>query len=178
MKSTAFLLAFFFASFLCAHAQYDAKTSVASVGIGVGSSLGSFTYGSQSPAMSLQYEHGIHQAGPGVISGGVYLGYKTYSYTYANDYKAKWDYVIVGLRGAYHYTGFDIPKLDVYGGIMISYNALHYSDSYYNGVYNYGSKAGFSIYAGGKYFFSNHLGAFAELGYGVAYLNVGLSLKF
>ncbi|MDR3711717.1 MAG: hypothetical protein P4L51_02790 [Puia sp.] len=175
---------------LSAKAQtYQAGTNTVSAGIGLGSSIAGYTYGSQSPGISLQYERGIWEAGPGVISLGGYLGFKSYRYSasdgYGDNYSEKWNYTIVGARGAYHYTGFKVENLDVYGGLMLSYNHLSYSASASNGSGSYGasggsygSAVGFTAFVGGRYYFANSLGAFAELGYGVSYLNVGLAYKF
>ena len=41
-----------------------------------------------------------------------------------------------------------------------------------------GSGIGFSIHVGGRYYFTDNFGAFAEVGYGIAYANLGVSLKF
>jgi len=158
-------------------------TNVISAGIGLGSSLGGFNYGSQTPALSLNYEKGIWEVGgPGVISLGGYAGRKSYKYS-GPGYTQKWGYTIIGVRSAYHYNGINSDKFDVYGGIMLSYNILNYSYKDNNGNNintgrNYGSAAGFTLYAGGRYFFSQNTAVFAELGYGVSYLTLGLSLKF
>ena len=83
---------------------YEVGTNVISGGLGLGSSIaGGFTYGSQSPGISLQYERGVWEVGPGVISLGGYLGFKSYKYNYndgINAYSEKWNYTIVGARGA------------------------------------------------------------------------------
>ncbi len=66
---------------------------------------------------------------------------------------------------------------------MLSYNILNYTydDNNPNGVKfdnsSYGSTIGFSIYFGGRYFFTKNLAAQAELGYGVTFFNIGLALK-
>jgi hypothetical protein len=158
------------------------------VGIGFGSSLGGYTYGSQSPAISLQYEHGNWDVGgPGVISLGGYLGYKSFSYDYSPyngfNYSQKWSYTIIGFRSAYHYNGITNPNWDVYGGLMLSYDILSYSytsnnhayDNLYNGSYAGG--IGLSLYLGARYFFSPKVCGFAELGYGIAYFNLGVAFK-
>ncbi len=163
--------------------QFVKGTNIISAGAGLGSSLGSFTYGSQSPALSLQYERGVWDiGGPGIISLGGYLGRKTYNYS-GSDYKQKWGYTILGLRSAYHYNGINSDNFDVYGGIMLSYNLLNYKYKDNNGnnvagTGNYGSAAGFTLYVGGRYFFTPNIAAFAELGYGVSYLTLGLAFKF
>jgi hypothetical protein len=190
MKKTIF--ATFVALVLLAYAAHsqDSKTykvgdNVISAGIGLGSSIGSFSYGSQTPGLSAQYERGCWNAGPGVISLGGYFGIKSFSYDYSGygeSYQSKWNYTIVGVRGAYHYTGFKVDKLDVYGGLMLSYDALSFSESGANGQ-SYGGTAtgsttGLTAFIGGRYYFAGNLAGFAELGYGVSYLNLGLAYKF
>jgi hypothetical protein len=87
---------------------------------------------------------------------------------------------VVGARGAYHYNGFEnVPDLDVYGGVMLGYNIVKYSSNG-NDEYlanSYGSGIGFSGFLGGRWFFSDNIGAYAELGYGVSTLNVGVTFK-
>ena|ERR1700743_631920 len=165
---------------------YEVGTNVVSFGLGLGSSIAGYTYGSQTPGISLQYERGLWEAGPGVISLGGYLGYKGYKYSAfagPDSYTEKWNYTILGVRGAYHFTGLDVDHLDVYGGLMLAYDALNYSYTSNNGngfanSGSYGSDLGLTAFVGAKYYFAGDLGAFAELGYGVAFLNLGISYKF
>lgn len=183
MKKIIFILISFVA-ISSLHAQPFVKgTNVAGIGIGLGSSLGGFSTSSQTPAISVNYEKGVWEVGgPGVISLGGYAGIKTFKYKGSN-YQQKWGYTIIGVRGAYHYNGINNDKFDLYGGAMLSYNILHYSYKDNNGNnlsggVNYGSAAGFTLFAGGRYFFSDNAAVFAELGYGVSYLTVGIALKF
>jgi hypothetical protein len=160
---------------------YKVGTNVVSAGIGLGSSIGDFTYGSQTPGISVQYERGLWKAGPGVISLGGYVGFKSFSYDYASygdNFDYKWNYTIIGVRGAYHLTNLKVDKLDLYGGLMLSYDALSFSDGGAGGTVAYGSSMGLTAFVGCRYYFAKNLGAFAELGYGVSYLNLGLALKF
>lgn len=166
---------------------FDKGTKVASLGIGIGSSLGSFDYSTQIPAISIMYEQGIAEAGNvGIIGLGGYVGYKSFSWENNSgtfESKSKWNYTIIGVRGTLHFTGINKENLDVYGGLMASYNLLNYSyedNSGFNSgnTGNFGNSAGLTLFAGARYYFSDNLAAFAELGYGVAYLNLGLSLKF
>jgi hypothetical protein len=161
-------------------------TKVVALGVGLGSSLGSFNYSSQIPGLSIQYEQGVWEAGDvGIISLGGYLGYKSFSMTSAaGNFEAtsKWNYTIVGARSAFHYHGIDNDKVDLFGGLMLSYNFLNYSYSDNTGLTNnssgnLGNSAGFTIYVGGRYFFTDNFAGFAELGYGVSYLNLGLVLR-
>lgn len=165
---------------IAAHAQsFQNGTTVANVGIGLGTALGGL--GTARPAISASLDKGIWDVGgPGVISLGGYVGNVGYKYT-NTGYTAKWNYIVVGARGAYHYNGFaEVPKLDVYGGVMLGYNIVSYSvegnDAGLNN--NYGSGLGFSGFLGGRWFFSESVGAYAELGYGVSVLNAGVTFKF
>jgi hypothetical protein len=170
------------------HAQFFEKgTNVISAGVGLGGHFGSYTYGSQTPGLSLQYEKGVWEVGgPGVISLGGYAGVKSYKYSGSSGayhYDEKWNYTVIGLRSAYHYNGIANEKFDLYGGLMLSYNILSYkfSDNGGTSAYkagSYGSNVGLSAYVGGRYLFTDNIGAFAELGYGVSYLTLGVALKF
>jgi hypothetical protein len=172
-----------------AHGQghFSLGDNVASLGLGLGSSLGFYSGGTASPGISLQLEHGQWGVGgPGVISIGGYLGYKSFKYSgsyITYNYSQKWTYTVLGVRSAYHYNGLPSKDFDVYGGAMLSYNILSYSYSdndpavdYNSG--NWGSGLGLSLYVGGRYYFQENLAAFLELGYGIAYANIGVALKF
>ena len=161
---------------------YKAGDNIVSVGLGFGGSLGNYGGSTQSPEINAQYERGIWEVGPGVISIGGYLGYKSYKYSDANT-TVKQDYTIVGGRGAYHFTGLNIDHLDVYGGIMISYDHSSLSYTYNNGTGNSsynpsGSGVEVSPFVGGRYYFAGGLGAYAELGFGVNNFNTGLCYRF
>jgi len=41
-----------------------------------------------------------------------------------------------------------------------------------------GSGIAYSLYGGARYYFSENLAVFGELGYGISYLTVGLALRF
>ncbi len=98
-----------------------------------------------------------------------------------SGYTSKWNYIIVGVRGAYHYNGFEnLSNLDVYAGAMVAYNIVKYSSDLDEDYFskNYGSGVGVSGFAGARWFFTDMFGVYAELGYGVSVLNAGLTLKF
>lgn len=159
---------------------FDIGTQVFSAGIGLGSTLGGYSRTSQTPAFSLQYEKGMWQAGEsGVLSLGGYFGYKSDKYQ-SNSLTQTWNYSIFGIRSAYHYQGIDNEDLDLYGGLMISYNHRSYkSEGVYTGNIRAsgGSTMGFSLYLGARYYFSPSIAGFAELGYGISYLNLGLAFR-
>lgn len=188
-KFTTGLVLFLISASVCNAQSFEKGTNVAAIGVGLGSSILNYSGSSQTPAISLSFEHGSFDAGDdGVISLGAYLGTKSYKYSFKEgdySYKQKWNYTIVGVRGAYHYTGLGNDKIDVYGGAMLSYNILKYSykDNSGNGggyraTGSYGSNAGFTAFIGGRYYFSDNIAAMAELGYGVSYLTLGLAFRF
>jgi hypothetical protein len=186
MKKILLLLSFAGVVLAARSQPFEKGTNMISAGVGLGSSIFSYSGASQTPALSLQYERGVWDVGgPGVISLGGYAGYKGYSYSGKSagySYDENWHYTVIGVRSAYHYHGWDLHNLDVYAGVMLSYNILSYSYSDNSGTTetgagSYGSTAGFSLYVGGRYFFGDHFAAFAELGYGVAYLNIGVAVK-
>lgn len=166
--------------------SFAKEDKVISLGVGIGSSLGSFDYSSQIPALSLMYEQGIAVVGEtGVISLGGYLGYKSFDYTTNSggfSAESKWNYTIIGARGAFHFSQIPNEKLDVYGGLLISYNLLNYSYKDNSGFSDgssgsYGNSTGLTLFGGARYYFSDKFAGFEELGYGIAYLNLGLSVK-
>ena len=192
MKKIFLLFTVLTFSFISFSQPFDLGTNMINAGIGLGSSLGGFGYTSQTPAISASFEHGMWEVGgPGVISLGGYLGYKSFKYTstYAGiggiyNYSQKWSYLIIGARSAYHYNGLEIDNIDLYGGAMLSFNNLSYNytdndPGYdYSGVGTYSSGISLSLYAGGRYMFSDGVGAYLEAGYGISYLSLGVSFKF
>lgn len=154
--------------------EFIQGTNVINLGVGLGGAYGSYTTSSQSVGLSASFERGIWEVpGPGVVSLGGFLGYKTYSYDYfgGND---KWTYTVIGVRGAYHYNGLNVENLDLYGGAMVSYRIVSYSGS----VGSYGSKPGATGFVGARWFFAENFAVFAEGGYGFAFLSAGVSFRF
>ena len=110
---------------------------------------------------------------------GGYIGYtgaKWESMGYGWNYSS----IIVGGRAALHYQFID--KLDTYTGLMLGYNVVS-SKSFGSGFGEFGNLAAasgiaYSWFLGGRYYFSNNFAGLLELGYGIAYLNLGIALKF
>jgi hypothetical protein len=154
--------------------------------LGIGFGLGyNYGYGSrnttQTPAMSLSYMHGVATAGPGTISVGGVLGYKSITWKDGDD-KATWRNIYVGARGAFHY-GFHNPKLDTYAGLGLGVRVVSYTDNIdYVGINTRNtaseSQAELSSFIGARYFFTDKIGAFTEMGYDMSYLKLGLSARF
>ncbi|WP_303316899.1 hypothetical protein Q4Q34_08840 [Flavivirga abyssicola] len=155
--------------------EFNTGTNVINAGIGIGSSLSVYSGASESIGYGIFYERGIWDVpGPGVVSLGGYLGYKSFKY---NRSSYKLNYTIIGVRSAYHYNGFKIDNLDLYAGAMVSYNIV--SDSYSGNSFNsYNSAAGVSGFAGARWYFTKNIAVFIEAGYGVSFLNTGISFRF
>lgn len=161
-----------------ANAQEIFQTGTKAVNVGVG--LGGTLAGTTIPPLSVSFDYGVKDnlinGENGSISAGGYIGYTASSIDFGVS-KLRTSYAILGARGAFHYQF--IPKLDTYAGIMLGYNisSSSWSGTVVDGVKSYGGFA-YSTYAGARYFFKENIGAFAELGYGIAYLNLGVTCKF
>ena len=84
-------------------------------------------------------------------------------------------YFYIGARGSYHFNellSLSTDKADLYAGIGLGYLGV-------SGTYYYGGVGGifFPIHLGGRYFFSENVGAFAELGSSIAPLKLGVTFK-
>lgn len=148
------------------------------IGFGMGYGYGLGRNMSQTPALSVSYLRGVAEAGPGTISVGGMVGYKGISWKDGSGgASATWRNVYVGARGAYHY-GFHNPRLDTYAGLGLGLRVVSYSSSYDTVGGASGSQAELSGFVGARYFFSDKIGAFSELGYDMSYFKVGLSARF
>lgn len=185
---------------------FDESTHIINLGIGFAGFGNSYYknngigYSSGStPLFSLSYEQAIPQrVGPGYVGAGVYLGYRNvyskYDYDYFyNNYKGRyyyrnnWNAFTIAARAAYHWDELSTDKGELYGGMMIGVHirTYHYisnnpdPDYYYNGRLSEGAVyPAFSIFAGGRYYFSNSVAVYAEVGSGISFLTAGLSFKF
>jgi len=156
--------------------------------LGVGFGWYGYGYGTTSlPAFSLSLEKGImdlENIGP--LSIGGIVGFKHATYAWNSSYDWSWNDIIIAARAAIHYDLFKVSKLDTYGGVALGVRIE--SESYYTYalVYPYEVRKAtssfthglFALYVGGRYYFSDKLAGFGELGYGLGYLTLGLSYKF
>jgi hypothetical protein len=129
------------------------------------------------PPISLSAEYGISDK----ISVGGYLAYtatKDYLWLDDNDF-ARYSFTIIGARGSYHFNITD--KLDTYGGLMLGYavasSKIESDNIYLDDFAVAASGLALSAHVGARYNFTENMGAFAELGYGVSVLNVGVTFK-
>jgi hypothetical protein len=147
------------------HAQEMAKgDNLFSAGIGLVSGWG----------LNASYDYGIVDTwGPGLVTIGGHVGF------------SRWGHSVLGYN--YHISQFALApratyryqidnKFEVYGVLMLGMVMVQDKDAYRN---NYShTDALFGIRAGGRYMFQPNMSLFAELGYGVTWLNCGLSFAF
>lgn len=167
--------------------SFNKGTVAVNLGLGLGIGYGygyGYSFGGStksSPAVSLSAEKGLVDGiGPGVISVGGLLGYKSYSYEWSS-YKTTWTNVYLAARGAYHYNFTANPKLDTYAGLSLAARIENYSSNYEDDALDnpYGGvNLEVGVFAGGRYLLTNKVGAFAELGYDMSYMKLGLTAKF
>lgn len=154
---------------------------VVNIGIGLGSALYTGTYYKGTvPPLSVSFEKGIKDnvLEKGVIGVGGYVGYSAYKYEYL-DWGYKYSNIILGGRGTFHYPLLE--KLDTYTGVLLGYQILTHKEfgDWGTGTPYNAASGGliWSWYAGGRYYFNEKMAAMAELGYGISYLTLGISMK-
>ena len=125
----------------------------------------------------------VEVAGKNNFSVGGSIDYFRYNNGY---YSSGYTFVYAGARASYHLgEALNVPtsSFDPYVGATLGFRHAGYSDSYgysyydgYSSSYNSGLFIG--IHAGARFLFSPKVGAFAEVGYGVSALKLGLTAKF
>jgi len=182
-----FMAMFFTASLVFAQkSSFNKGDKVLNLGLGLGSTLysGSY-YTSKIPPISVSYEVGLRDNLIDVdnlnLGIGGYLGYSSSRYEAAwgtSTYGWNYSYMILGIRGSLHYPVVD--KLDTYAGLMLGYNIVSskkFGDWSGAMMSASSSSMAFAFYLGGRYYINDKFGVMAELGYGIAYLNIGVALR-
>jgi hypothetical protein len=108
-----------------------------------------------------------------------YYGYKQEFASMAGPYSWKYTNMIIAGRALGHYSLID--KLDTYAGLVLGYNVASVKYSGANeDLINSPTVGGlvFGGLVGARYEFNPNLGIYAEAGYSISYLNVGLAYKF
>ena len=160
-----------------ANAQEVFHKGTTAINAGIG--LGSYYSGITIPPLSVSLVFGVVvnliNGNNGSISVGGFAGYAASSHTYG-AYKTTFSYIALGGRGAFHYQF--APKLDTYAGLMVSYDIVSASSNLdYAGASVATSGINWTLFLGGRYFFTEKIGGFAELGYGFYNLNLGVTFK-
>lgn len=159
---------------------FDEDAKFFHVGIGVGSPYAYSGSDVSIPPVHASAEFAVSEK----IGVGGLVGYTASKYDQAyfgDSYSWKFTYLIVGARGAYHFL--DSDKADVYVGAMLGYNIasakFESTDPDLEEFVTEPSVGGvaFGGFVGGRYMFTEKLGGFAELGYNISWLSVGLAVK-
>ncbi len=116
----------------------------------------------------------------GQIGVGGYLGFATYKWD-SQGFGSTWGWnysnIVIGARGTFHYPL--IENLDTYSGLFLGYQIVSVSEFgvIQSGYTPHESRPIWSLYIGGRYFFTEKFAGMIELGYGITFLNLGLSMK-
>ncbi len=161
-----------------------------SIGLGV-PAISNYDYSSRTPALTAIYEYGFSdKLGIGYVGGGALMSFASadYNYRYLDiPFTNEYNYLVIGPRAAYHFDMVEITgdsfwsNIDVYGGMFLGIRFQSYK--YTNHISetkeeDNKSKLATDIFTGIRYSLHDQIGAFAELGYGVAYLNLGVNIRF
>ncbi len=117
---------------------------------------------------------GINEASCVTLGGTVAYGSVGDAYYRVSDF-------IIGARGTYHYV---INKWDLLGGVTLGYDvaSVNWKNEYkyMKDVVGNPSNGGlfFGINVGANYYFKENWAVGAEIGYGLATINLGVTYKF
>ncbi|MDZ7719458.1 MAG: hypothetical protein U5K72_11640 [Balneolaceae bacterium] len=157
------------------HAQSFQKGDfVIDAGIGLGNT---YSYGGIGTGLGLGIpfgagaEYGIVDLETGSIGVGGSVGYS------AGDVI---DILYIGAKGSYHFNELlelEDEKIDLYGGVTLLYRNISwdYDGFGFSVPGDSGIVPGFHI--GGRYYFADNIGGYAELGNNWAWLNLGVVFK-
>jgi hypothetical protein len=174
--------------------SFDNGSRILNVGVGFGARrYYNFNNGNgysyrNSPAFSISYEQALQKKlGPGYLGLGGYFGFQTssYKYDYSYYYQHRWNYYLLAARGVYHPDVLNWDKGELYGGALIGVRYQSYrftTNSPDPGVFvnRYNDRSiwpAYSLFIGGRYYFTPAAAIFGELGWGISYLTLGISLK-
>lgn len=174
---------------------FQKGTRVLNLGLGLGGNVYYLNSGYNStPYFNLSFDYGVYNfSDVDNLSLGIggYFGYKnvwnrwnTWWYDkngnlhLSGGFRENWNYFSFGIRPTIHYS-FD-NNFQVYGGFQFGYVLVSYSNTNPNFYYteSYGSRLGIGMLVAARYMFSKSFGAYGELGFGMTYLNLGVSFKF
>ena len=153
---------------------YSRGDKLLNIGVGVNS------YYSGGIPLSASFETGITDQ----ISVGVGVDYLSNKYNVGSDASYKFTALYFGARASYHVNellNINNKKVDLYGGATVGYRNFTWKDNYSNGSLSdsYGSGVFLGGFIGGKYYFTQRIGAFTELGAaGSTNGRLGVALKF
>ena len=155
------------------NAGYKKGDKLLNIGLGVNSYYnGGIPFGAS-------FEVGITED----ISVGGNFDYLSYSYKYSGNLSNRFSTFYIGARGSYHLNRvFKISneKVDLFVGAILGFRSFSWNDDNYagNGLESYGSGLYLGGFIGGKYYFSDKVCVFTELGaIGSTNARIGVGFK-
>lgn len=155
--------------------EYDEGQIDINAGLGI---IPTFGLGKVQMPISLSVDYAVQEdVGIGDIGIGGYLGFSSSTENDPNYGNISRAYYIAGVRGTYH-VDF-IEGVDTYFGVLAALRVatLKVENSAFGDLPSAGGGTGYSLFAGGRYYFSENVGVFAEIGYGISIINAGLSVR-
>jgi hypothetical protein len=160
---------------------FDAGTKVLSAGVmitGVYDGYGDTVL----PPLNISFDYGVKFRENVPVSFGGMIAYARDSYDIGNSGdKCYYDYYFLGFRSAFHFTEMlKVDYLDLYAGIIAGHEFVNHDYSSSGSSYNpKGSRFIAGGYGGARYYLTNNIAAFSEIGLGgLGFLNVGVAYKF
>jgi hypothetical protein len=156
---------------------------VLNVGIGFGGGYYTgFASGySKTPFLSASFDVGVFDGflDNATVGIGGYVGFSSLKWESGLGYGWKQTNFVIGPRGTFNYQFVD--NLDTYAGILLGYHVVSTKETG-NWTTPYNSAASgvyFSGFAGARYYFTDNIAAFLELGSGnLALASLGVVVKF
>jgi len=164
---------------------FEKGNNVLNLTVGFGSFYWSGTGYSASPGFAASFEHCFWDNlinGDFSIGIGGFFGFQTskYEYNYGSGY---WGYNYTTIapagRGTFHWTY--VENLDLYAGVHAGWRIVSSKETgTFVGTSEAAKSSGilFGPFVGARYYFTDMFGVVGEMGSGVAYMNLGVALKF
>jgi len=136
------------------------------LGVGIGGGLGL--------PVGLSYEKAVTDR----IGVGGYLAFSTKKDSFGGFGGWRYTHILAAAKGSYHFK-VKSEKFDPYAGVLLGYNIASVKWTG-DGEQPWSASAGglmLGVHAGARYWFSDRIGVFGELGYGAGILNVGVAFK-
>ena len=182
MKKFLFAKFLIFFLFLCGftlsvsagnNTTFEKGDIVANVGIGLRSFSNDQSLSMVLPPITVSFEYGILELfdGQGGIGVGGYAGYHLRKMNGSNSFNV--GNLIIGPRGLFHYQF--VKGLDTYAGLMFGYDVVSYSQKNANLA---GSDFTGNVFIGARYYLTDNVGIFGELGSGPSFVELGVAFKF
>ncbi|WP_017258156.1 hypothetical protein [Pedobacter arcticus] len=166
------VLLFFAFNVQAQNGGFNKTDNLLNIGIGINS-----FYDSGVP-FGVSFEKGIHEN----ISVGANFDYLATDFS-SSGTDLKFTAIYLALRGSYYFNNLlkiSSQKIDLYGGPSVGYRIFSWKDDFSGSLSSkYGSGLFIGVHIGGKYYFTDKIGGFLELGdIGSTNARLGVAFKF